>query len=109
MITSLLLIMAVLAALLAIPAFLLARVFKAKRSKYGFAFTATLLQFAVSVGVQFLPVGQPIQHAILLFAGALIYSFSLGLRLLKGFAIALMVAIIHLALTTVFFASVFHI
>ena len=106
MIANLLLIMAILAALLAIPAFLLARVFKAKRPNYGFAFTATLLQFAVAVGVQFLQVGQPIQYAILLFAGTLIYSFTLGLRLLKGFAIALMVAIIHLSLTTAFFASI---
>lgn len=95
------------AAVLAVPAVLLAKALKAQRPKYGYAFTATLFILLLGGGVQLMSVSQQIQYSLVLFSGALLYAYSFRLRLLKSFVIALVVAILHFAIAAAVVTLIF--
>lgn len=91
-------VIAITTAVLAVPALLLAKAFKAQRPKYGYAFTATFFILLAGGGIQLMSVSQQIQYSLVLFSGAFIYGYFFRLRLLKSFVIALVVSILHLAI-----------
>lgn len=100
-------VIAILAAVLAVPAVLLAKILKAQRPRYGYAFTATLFILLLGGGIQLLSVGQQIQYSLVLFSGALLYAYCLRLRLLKSLVIALVVSILHFAIAVAAVSLIF--
>lgn len=100
-------VIAILTAVLAVPAVLLAKVLDAQRPKYGYAFTATLFILLLGGGLQLVSVSQQIQYSLVLFSGALLYAYSFRLRLLKSLVIALVVSTLHFFIAAAVVAIIF--
>jgi hypothetical protein len=99
--TAHILVVAVLAVVLAVPAVLLAKALKAQRPRYGYVFTATLFTLIIAGVTQLVSANQQLRYSVVLLSGSLLYGFALRLRLLKSFVIALIVSILHFAITAV--------
>ena len=106
--TTLIIVVAILAVVLAAPAVLLAKMLKAQRPKFGYAFTATLFTLIIGGIIQLFSISQQLQYSVLLLSSSLLYAFALRLRLLKSFVIALVVTILHFAITAAFVSQIIY-